>query len=216
MTNREHISSLLIVGAGGFGREIAWLARDIHGSSLKLTFAVEREFYQDGLIDGAPVIPLDDVPAAITHYVVAVGDPILRQRLARTCEKASLRPTTLVHPSVLNSERVKIGPGSLICAGTILTTNIRIGCHVHVNLACTVGHDAIIGDFATISPGVHVSGNVHVEDGVFIGTGASVINGTSSHPLKIGKNSIVAAGACVTRDVEPNALVAGVPAVRKR
>ena len=216
MTNREQLRSLLIVGAGGSGREIAWLARDVHGLSLELTFAVERQFYRERLIDGTRVVPLDEVPANITHYVVAVGDPNLRKRLASVCEAAGLKPATLVHPGVLTSERVTIGLGSLICAGTILTTNIRIGCHVHINLACTISHDAIIGDFVTISPGVHVSGNVHVEDGVFIGTGASTINGSGDHPLVIGKNSIVAAGACVTRNVESNVLVAGVPAVRKR
>jgi acetyltransferase-like isoleucine patch superfamily enzyme len=97
-----------------------------------------------------------------------------------------------------------------------MTTNVRVGSHVHVNVGCTLSHDVVLGDFATLSPGVHVSGHVHVEDGVFLGTGANIINGIAGRPLIIGRGAIVAAGACVTGPVEAGALVAGVPAIRKR
>jgi acetyltransferase-like isoleucine patch superfamily enzyme len=73
-----------------------------------------------------------------------------------------------------------------------------------------------VGDFSTVSPGVNIAGNVHVGEGVFFGVGANVINGVHSRPLVIGDGAVVAAGACVTRDVEPNSMVAGVPAIRKR
>lgn len=114
------------------------------------------------------------------------------------------------------SRWVDIGDGVVICAGNIVTTNVNLGKHVHVNLGCTIGHQASIGDFTTLSPGVHVSGNVRIGRGVFVGTGATIINGTASEPLSIGDGAIVAAGACVTKPVESGALVAGVPAVRKR
>jgi acetyltransferase-like isoleucine patch superfamily enzyme len=83
-------------------------------------------------------------------------------------------------------------------------------------LDCTIGHDVVVGSYSTLSPGVHVSGNVRIGGNVFIGTGACIINGRASEPLTIGDGAVVAAGACVTRSVDPGAMVAGVPAIRKR
>ena len=95
-------------------------------------------------------------------------------------------------------------------------TGIKLARHVHINIACTISHDVTIGEFSTLSPGVHVSGHVRIGKSVFIGTGANIINGSASQPLVIGDGAIVAAGACVTRDVEPGSMVAGVPATRRR
>jgi len=214
---RPRLRELLIVGAGGSGREIAWLARDIHGADLRIIFAVEPKYLSEAKVDDITVIALDDAPRTNIHdYVVAIGDLKERRRLTAICEGLRMRPATLVHPSVLHSERVEFGDGTVVCAGAIVTTNIRIGRHVHINIGCTVSHDVILGDFSTLSPGVHISGHVHVEDDVFLGTGASVINGTAGKPLVIERGAIVAAGACVTRPVQPGTMVAGVPAIQKR
>lgn len=210
------MNKLLIIGAGGFGREIAWLVRDVHGDAVSPIFAVERAYLDAPYADGIPIIAMDEVPADVHHYVVAVGEPALRRRLSAECDARGMLPATLVHPGVLRSSRIDIGPGSVICAGTILTTGIRIGRHVQINLACTVGHDVDIGDFTTISPGVHISGNVCIKHDAFLGTGANLINGTAGNPLTIGAGAVVAAGACVTRDVPDGSMVAGVPAMRKR
>jgi sugar O-acyltransferase (sialic acid O-acetyltransferase NeuD family) len=145
-----------------------------------------------------------------------VGDPEQRIRIVGRAESLGMAAATLVHPRVEASRWLEIGPGSILCAGVIATTNIVIGAHVHINLDCTIGHDVVIGDYATLSPGVHVSGNVTIGKRVFIGTGATIINGSATSPLSIGDGAVIAAGACVTKPVEPGALVAGVPAVRKR
>jgi sugar O-acyltransferase (sialic acid O-acetyltransferase NeuD family) len=210
---------LLIFGAGGFGREVAWLAQQCWGEGTDIAFCVDQPRYLSEPVNGIPVRLLQDIahdsgdPPA---YVVAMGNPAERMRVVGLCEATGMRPATLVHPRVEASRWVTIGPGSILCAGVIATTNIVIGAHAHVNLDCTIGHDVIIGDYATLSPGVHVSGNVTIGSGAFIGTGAAIINGTAGSPLSIGDGAVVAAGACVTRPVEPGALVAGVPAVRKR
>lgn len=207
---------LVIVGAGGSGREVAWLARDVYGDAVLLTFAVERKYLVADRIDDIPVVALDSLSEDATHFVAAIGDLVERRRIAAECEARGLVPATLVHSSVHRSSRVEIGAGSIVCAGAIITTNVRIGRHVHVNIGCTLSHDVILGDFATLSPGVHLSGHVHVEDDVFLGTGVSVINGTANQPLVLGHGAVIAAGACVTQPVESGAMAAGVPAVRKR
>jgi len=119
---------------------------------------------------------------------------------------------TLVHPRVERSSWIRMGTGTVICAGNILTTNIVLGEHVQINLDCTVGHDVIMGDFATLAPGAHISGCVQVGRRAYVGTGAVIINGTQDNPILIGDDAVIGAGACVTRNVEPGATVVGVPA----
>ncbi len=210
------VRRLFIFGAGGFGREVAWLADQIYRKRVEIEFLLDTESSETH-VNGIPIRRLDDVePAPEDAFVVAVGDPIARERLVQKCRRRGLRETSLVHPGVEASRFVTFGSGSIVCAGAIATVNIAIGAHVHVNLDCTIGHDVHIGDYATLSPGVHVSGNVIIGSRVFVGTGATIINGKPGHPLTIGDDAVIAAGTCVTASVEEKALVAGVPAVRKR
>lgn len=211
------IDQLFIFGAGGMGREVAWLAGEALGESVKLTFLVDNPVYLSTPLNGIDVRLVNEVESAPdSAFVVALGNGALRERAAAACEAQGLRAATLVHPRVERSEYVTFGPGTIVCAGSTLTTGVQVGAHVQINLHCTICHDTLLKDFVTLSPGVHVSGNVTIERGAFIGTGANIINGAAGDPLTIGEGAVVAAGACVTRSVEPGALVAGVPAVRKR
>jgi sugar O-acyltransferase (sialic acid O-acetyltransferase NeuD family) len=119
---------------------------------------------------------------------------------------------SLIHPRVERSQWISVGRGVVICAGTILTTNIVVGDHVQINIDCTIGHDVSLGEYTTLAPGVHVSGCVTIGRRVYIGTGAVIINGTQQEPLTIGDDTVVGAAACVTRSVSPGETVVGVPA----
>lgn len=214
---RPDFKKLYIFGAGGSGREVAWLAHQSWGNEVEVEFLVDIPEYPRRNIDGHGIRHISEVtPESGARIVIAVGDSLARRRIAALCAASGLRETIVVHPRAEMSGCVEIGPGTIICAGVILTTNIRVGRHVHINLSSTVSHDAVIGDFATLSPGVHVSGHVHIGQGAFIGTGANLINGSADAPLVIGEGAVIAAGACVTKSVDCGALVAGVPATRKR
>lgn len=217
MSIHKALRHLLIVGAGGSGREVAWLARDIHGDDVDLTFAVDREYYVSGsVVDDIRVVSMDSLPADVTHFVVAIGDLQGRRRLAKECEAQGFIPITLVHPTVSKSPRVDIGVGSVVYAGVTITTNVRVGRYTQINVGSTLSHDVLLGDFVTLSPGTHIAGHVHVEDDVFFGTGSNVINGTLENPLVIGRGAVVAAGACVIGGVDSGAMMVGVPATRRR
>ena len=216
-TPQPGFNRLFIFGAGGFAREVAWLAEQSWGESVELCFLVDQAEYLSDPVNDVPVVMLNDVVAkGDDRFVVAVADAALRRRAAAACGAKGLQPATLVHPRAEASVRNEIGEGSVICAGSVLTTNIRLGQHVQINLDCTIGHDAVLGDYTTLAPGVHVSGNVHIGSDVLVGTGANIIDGSAANPLMIGDGAIIAAGACVTKPVEAGAMVAGVPAVRKR
>lgn len=141
-------------------------------------------------------------------YVVnAIGDPIIKKKVINRLEDSKNTYPVLMHPSVISSDRVKVGEGSIICAGNIITVNIEIGKHVIINLDCTIGHDAILGDYSTVLPGVNVSGFVKMEECVSVGTGSAIIPG-----ITIGRNTVIGAGAVVVKDLPAHCTAVGSPA----
>lgn len=201
----------MIVGAGGFGREVAWLVDDINQERPAFDFLGFVDDAATQTQEGYPVLgSMSDWIAAgrqDVKVVCAIGDPITRVAVVDRLAKAGLKFATLLHPSVRLSRWVTVGSGSIICAGTTLTTNITVGAHSILNLHCTVGHDAELGEYASLMPGVHISGNVVTGPGVYFGTGASAVN-----DLSIGAWTILGAGAVVTRNLPPAVVAVGVPA----
>jgi sugar O-acyltransferase (sialic acid O-acetyltransferase NeuD family) len=207
-----HCDELVIYGAGGFARELAWLATEC-GHKV-LAYIDDSPSTHGQRLNGVEVTGLEDAAVRFPNAAVAIGigSPLQREAVATKATAAGLRHALLIDPRVVRSTWTELGEGTVICAGSILTTNIRIGRHVQVNLHCTIGHDVVMDDFATLAPGVHISGWVHVAKGAYLGTGAVVINGTAGKPIVIGDGAVVGAGACVVKSVEPGMTVVGVPA----
>lgn len=205
---------VVIYGSGGFAREVAWLAENAREPMRVVAFIDDHDGSAGRAVNDVPVKRLDTVAREHPNspFVVAVGNPETRAALSERAIAAGLIPASLIHRNVEMSRWVDVGEGTVICAGSILTTNISLGRHVQINLDCTVGHDVVMEDFATLAPGVHISGNVRIARGAYLGTGACVINGTSEAVLVVGAASTVGAGAVVTRDVPPGMTVVGVPA----
>ncbi|MEI4270683.1 acetyltransferase [Klenkia sp. LSe6-5] len=208
---------LVVIGAGGFGRETHDVVEAINDAGGSERFDVVG-FVADGGGDVAlveergvpflgPVAALEGLADDI-GYVIAIGDGGARRVIDSWADGLGRRAVTLVHPSaVLGRHRVELGPGTVVCGGAHITTNVRAGRSTHVNLGATVGHDATLGDYATLSPNVSVSGNVTVGDEVALGTGCSIIPGVT-----IGARSVVGAGAAVISDIPTDSVAVGVPA----
>jgi sugar O-acyltransferase (sialic acid O-acetyltransferase NeuD family) len=208
---------IAVYGGGGFAREVAWLIQSCNRD--RKIYEVVCFIDDDVRLQGQIVnrIPVFSFQQAIRDFpgigvVGAIGNPQTRQTVMEKAVNAGFRMTTIIHPNVDYSEWVDIGPGSVICAGSILTTNIRLGKQVQINLDCTIGHDVIMGDYTTLAPGVHVSGWVYFGKRVYVGTGAVIINGIEGKPLIIDDDAIVGAGACVTKSVLSGVTVVGIPA----
>jgi sugar O-acyltransferase (sialic acid O-acetyltransferase NeuD family) len=208
------IKDIAIFGAGGFGLEVAMLIEQIN--------AIEPQWKLIGFFDDAdglePEIngyPLLGNLSTLNRWdedlCVAFGLGIskTRQQVVDKIANSRVVYPTLTHPSVImgNPEYVEIGEGGIICAGTIITTNIRIGRHVVLNLACTVGHETEIGDFCSFMPTCNISGEVKIGKATYWGTGAKIINN-----ITVGENAIIGAGAVVTSDIPSNVTAVGVPA----
>lgn len=208
------MKDLIIVGASGFGREVAWLverANAVNPDWNLLGFLDDDESIQGAVINGYPVLGVIDDATGYPDacYVCAIGSAGVRELvIARLVEgNPDIRYATLIDPSVEMSEYVEIGEGSIICAHTIVTTNVTIGRHVIINLDCTVGHDAALHDFVTLYPSVNVSGITDIGRCSEMGTGSAIIQ-----TRNVGDYSIVGAGAVVVRDIPARCTAVGSPA----
>lgn len=209
------MKKLVIVGGGGFARELLWLIEDINKAAAgqDAPYHVLGVVSNDGEghLQGLPILgddawAFDNLDKSV-RFVLAVGDSDKRAQLALAYQQNGLHPLRLVHPSVLMSDEVQLGAGAIICAGAVLTVNIQLGDFCIVNLNATIGHDCKVGDFVTLHPGVHLSGGVEIGDLSVLGTGAVVLPG-----IVIGERTIVGAGAVVTTALEGDKTYVGVPA----
>ena len=205
------MKDIVIIGAGGFGREVAWLIEDINKVNNEwniVGFVDDNKSIQGTEINGYKVVgDIDWLEKQEVFVVNAIGNPVIKKKVMDKLDGSKNKYPVLIHPSVICSDRVSFGEGSIICAGNIITVNVEIGKHVIINLDCTIGHDANIGDYSTVLPSVNVSGLVKTEECVSVGTGSAVIQG-----VNIGRNTVVGAGAVVVKDLPANCTAVGSPA----
>jgi sugar O-acyltransferase (sialic acid O-acetyltransferase NeuD family) len=208
MTRRR---SLIVVGAGGHGRETLDIVSAINqiAPTFSLLGVADDGWPDREILDRLGVRHLGDHLAVLSYhaeYVLGIGSVSIRRTLDRSLGPAA-EAATLVHPLASLGSENELAPGVLLAAGARVTTNVHIGRHSHLNVNAVVSHDCRVGDYVSLSPGVLINGNVTIGDDVFVGTGAVVLPGIS-----IGSGATVAAGAVVTADVRAGETVIGVPA----
>ena len=202
------MKDLIIIGGGGFAKEVIWLANDCNRRVRGvLDDSVETHNTQ---IQGAEV--LGDVSSWVNYkdcdFIIAIGSPRTRLKvLERMLTFGKPEFATLIHPSVWLSNTVSIGKGSIICAGSILTADVNLGKHNILNLNVTVGHECEFADYVTVAPMVAVSGNVKLECLVEVGTGAVIRQG-----LTLNDGSMLGMGAVLTKNIPERMIYAGNPA----
>ncbi|HYA42904.1 MAG TPA: acetyltransferase [Syntrophobacteraceae bacterium] len=214
-----------IYGAGGFGREVMPVARQmlerLHGAEnrgFELVF-IDQTLGNRMIINGHRVMSQADFlsfEASSKFFNIAIADYSARERIAKEMMDAGVNPFTIRDFSSVIYDNNWLGEGAILCAFTTITSNARIGRFFHSNIYSYVAHDCIIGDFVTFAPSVHCNGRVIVEDYAYIGTGAVIRQGSDERPIVIGKGSIVGMGAVVTKSVEPFTVVFGNPAAAVR
>lgn len=144
------------------------------------------------------------------NLVVAIGNPVIKKKVVSKLKNiVGINYPSLLHPSaiIMDPTTIKIGKGSIVGAGCILTTGIIIGKHVLVNINTTIGHDGEIGDYSSIMPGVNLAGEVKLGSEVLIGSGANILNG-----IVLGERCKVGMGAVVIQNIDKATTAVGVPA----
>lgn len=208
------MQDIVIVGAGGLGREVSEWVEDINevAPTFRLLGFLDDDASRHGEpCHGVPILGGADwlaVQPRTIGVVVGIGSPAAKRRAVERLRAAGVtRFPPILHPQAVIGRYVELGEGTIVCPGAILTTDIRIGRFVALNFDLTVGHDSRIDDYALLAPGVHVSGRVHIGEGCDLGAGATVVPSAA-----IGPWTIVGAGATVTGSLPANCTAVGTPA----
>lgn len=210
------MKDLVIIGAGGFGREVQWLVERINSKQENNDYMWNILGYiDDGLsvgtkinghkvLGGMDYLEKRETPLCV---VCAIGSANTRYMLINKIRNnPNLSFPNLIDPTVEKSNLINWGEGNIVCAGSILTVNIDIANFCIINLDCTVGHDVIMESFVTVYPSVNISGNVHLNERVELGTGTQIIQGK-----QIGAGSIIGAGSVVVKNIPDDCTAVGSP-----
>lgn len=212
------MKDIVIIGAGGFGREVQWLLERINEKqnreSGKLAWNI-LGYIDDGVevgteINGYRVLGGCDylinqiTPLAVTCAICA--SKTRKKVIKKIRANRNLSFPNLIDPSAQMSERIEWGVGNIVCGGSILTVNVKIADFCIVNLNCTVGHGNVLSSFVTTYPCVNISGSVNIGECTELGEGVQIIKGKN-----IGAGTIIGAGAVVIKDLPDDCTAAGSP-----
>lgn len=206
------MNRLLIVGAGGLGREVLSWAMQVPADC--------RDWEIGGVLDwsqtpwdehgfGVPILgsPEDFRFRLDDRVVIALGDPRSRLALADRLAQRGAIFTSIIHPTVVCGVNVRLGTGCMVLPHAVLSTNVQIGDHVLIDVHARVAHDVAIAAGASVLGYADITGRVRLGEACQIGSHAVVLPG-----LAVEAGAVVGAGAVVTHPVAPGTTVMGVPA----
>jgi sugar O-acyltransferase (sialic acid O-acetyltransferase NeuD family) len=205
---------LILLGAGDFAREVIWLISEM---------AETPDWDFGGLLDDNPEQAasilrskgfehrvlgniVDYVPQPQDRFVCTIGNPKSKLAVTKRIAGRGGQFVNLIHPTAAIGPGCILGSGIIVCRYAVITTNVAIGDHVHINLAATCGHDAVIGEGCTLSGHCDVTGHAILEKGVFLGSHASITPG-----VRVGEFAVVGAGSVAFRNVPSGQTLLGVP-----
>jgi sugar O-acyltransferase (sialic acid O-acetyltransferase NeuD family) len=205
---------LMIVGAGGFGRQVAHLVNQINERSGERRFEIVG-FLLDHGYELDPVAYHYPVHRGIDEFdgwrdtaaVCAIGDPAARRTVVARLDEKSVRWAQLISKCFDHGTDSVLGEGLIVETLSGVGVNASIGRHVHVQAYVSVAHDCRVGSFVTLGTHAAISGRVTIEDDVSVGSHVVVLPG-----LRVGRGAKLMAGCVIVRDVPPNAVMFGNPA----
>jgi sugar O-acyltransferase (sialic acid O-acetyltransferase NeuD family) len=200
---------LYVFGAGGHGKVVAEAAR-----------AGER-YQPAGFLDGdpqrrggewagLPILGGLEVMGSLAEdaaVALAVGSNRARAELARAITERGRSLATVIHPSAVVAQGVRLQDGTYVGPLAILHSDAQVGRGCIVNSASVVEHDCWLEDWVHLSPRAVLGGGVWIGAGTHVGLGAIVLPG-----LTLGPWSTLGAGAVMTRSLPGAVTAVGVPA----
>ena len=201
---------IIVAGASGQQAAVVYEAAVLSGADIA-GFATIGDATPIAIFDCRWMGSVDSVVASEiareNQFIVACGSNEMRRQQMESLLARGVSLQSVHHPAAIVSPSATIGLGSALLAGAIIGPRAVLGRGTIINHAASVDHDCKIGNYGNISPGARLAGCVEAEPGVFVGLNASILQG-----LRLGENSVVGAGAVVTRNVTPGGKVVGIPA----
>lgn len=206
------MKALAIYGAGGMGREVLDLAKEINEQDKRWEQVVLLDdFRERDSINGASIYTFAEFcekwGPTCAEAVVALGEPELRASLAQKLAEKGYRLATLIHPTVTIGTGAKIGAGTIICNRAFVSCNTQIGTNVLIQPGLCIFHDVTVGDNSVLSAFVSLAGYVAIGAKTYIGMNASV-----REKVCIGSCCIIGMGAVVVKNVPDGVIAYGNPA----
>lgn len=188
-----------LIGSGGFADEIK-----SHMNDFNMVCFVDDEYF---IQNEKNIKPLSQFNPFEYEVLIAIGNPIDRMNVVNKMPENTKYFSFIHNSAQILGNDVEIGEGSVVCAGVIITTNVKVGKHAHLNLLTTIGHDSNIGNFFTTAPGAKISGNCIIGDNVYFGTNSSL-----KQKIKICNDVTIGLNAGVVKNIEEPGIYIGVPA----
>lgn len=208
----SRLKRLLIVGAGGFGRELLqWaLEHPDHGRRWAIggflddnLSALGNHSCKFGVVDRISTYQ----PGPDDIFLLAVGYPKVKKRCVSVLESRGAEFISLIHPQAKLGSNVSLGKGCIVCPFSVLSTHIQVGDYCAFYYHSAIGHDVTIGSWSQISAFADLTGGVTAGESLFMGTHASVLPGVT-----VGNEVTVGAGSVVFKDVPGGKTMFGNPA----
>lgn len=197
------MSRLIIYGASGHGKVVADIAKKCNYYDDVVVFDDNYDVISCGEYEvqhSKDLLFRDD-----DEWIIAIGNSVIRKNKME--QYKDYKYATLIHPSAVIADDVKIGIGSVIMAGAVINPGSVIGKGVIINTCSSVDHDCVVGDYVHVAVGAHLCGTVNVGESTWIGAGATVSNN-----VNICGECMIGAGAVVVKDIKEKGTYVGVPA----
>lgn len=206
------MKNLVIVAAGGCGREVLQWAKDVN--------EVEPRWNIKGFIDDNPKA-LDGKKCSVSvlsavddyqiqpddEFVCCIGGSALRKAFVEKLKARGAVFTTIIHPNAIIADSCTIGEGVIIYPYALISDNAVIGDGCIINMHSTVAHDSVLGEYCTISAHCDVTGMCTLGDRVFMGSTSNMVPGS-----KIGDDAYICAGSTVMGRARKGTKLLGNPA----
>ena len=204
------VRRILIVGAGGFGREVLQWARDAwpRETAKIVGFLASDPGRASRHPSHPPIVgrPDDFVPEPGDAFLLGIGIPVVRRRVGEQLERLGAVFLTLVHPTSIVASTASIGHGSILCPYAIVNDSVVVGPFSLLNYHTSLGHDSKTGEFSVLSPYATLGGSAEIGPDTFLGLHASV--GPS---VRLGSQTKVSANSAALHDAPAQSLVFGAP-----
>lgn len=209
------MKKLAIFGAGGFGREVACLIRQIN--EVEPTWNMIG-FYDEGVPKDTAVSHYGKVLGGIAEVnayqdelavCIAIGNPKALRHVRESIVNEKVYYPNIIAPNFGSSDpqAFSIGEGNIIGNGCAASCDVAIGNYNILNADIVMGHDVKVGDFNVLMPDIRVSGEATIGNGNLIGIGSIILQ-----QIRVGDNIHIGAGAVLMTKPKDGCTYIGNPA----
>ena len=193
-----------IIGSGGHAKIIIDIINEINNYNIIGIFDDNKTGYINEIPILGKITEIAFFKDKIECFVIAIGNDNIRNKIYEM--NKNLDWEILIHPKSIVSKKTLIEKGTIVCAGSIIQTDVKIGRHCIINTGCSIDHETIIGDFSSICPKATICGQVKIGMCTFIGANSTVIQ-----CINIGNNCIIGAGSVIIKNIDDFSKIVGNP-----